>query len=87
MSYTPSAPPRLDTLESQRIFQWLERELIAISRNEAEELDSLWFRILYVAPEKPRAGLVVYADGTTWNPGSGEGLYRYSLGATWVHLG
>ena len=31
-----------------------------------------------VAPSKPRAGDVRYADGTNFNPGSGgEGLYIY----------
>ena len=31
------------------------------------------------APAKPTDGDLVYADGTNWNPGSGEGLYaRYN---------
>jgi len=30
-----------------------------------------------VAPTKPRKGMIRYADGTNWNPGSGEGLYLY----------
>lgn len=45
------------------------------------------YDILYVEPTKPRAGLVVYADGTTWDPGSGEGLYRYSLAGAWEFVG
>ena len=41
---------------------------------------------LYAAPEKFRDGTIVYADGTTWNPGSGEGAYiRYA--AAWHFLG
>lgn len=40
----------------------------------------------YVAPSKPRSGLVVMADGTTWNPGGGEGVYVYRGGA-WHFLG
>jgi len=31
-------------------------------------------------PPKPRAGLVVYADGTNWNPGAGEGIYAFFAG-------
>jgi len=38
-----------------------------------------------VAPEKPRAGEVRYADGTNWNPGSGIGIYAYYSG-TWNKL-
>ena len=44
------------------------------------------FDVLTSVPEKPRRGLIVYADGTGWNPGSGEGLYRFN-GSTWVFLG
>src|SRR3990167_7620016 len=40
-------------------------------------------RTLNVAPTKPEEGLLRYADGTNWNPGSGAGLYRYTSGA-WV---
>lgn len=37
-------------------------------------------------PSDKVAGMVVYADGATWNPGSGAGIYRWS-GAAWVFLG
>jgi hypothetical protein len=44
--------------------------------------------VSYVAPPKPRAGDIRYAAGAPyWNPGSGEGVYRYSLGGAWVFLG
>lgn len=36
-------------------------------------------------PAKPRDGMVVYADGTNWNPGSGEGIYAY-YGGVWNKL-
>ena len=42
--------------------------------------------VLYAAPVKPRTGWMVYADGTTWNPGSGEGVYVYTSGAVWSKL-
>lgn len=41
---------------------------------------------LYAAPKKYRVGSVVFADGTTWNPGSGEGVYVYRTGG-WKFLG
>ena len=34
---------------------------------------------------KPRTGDIRYADGTDWNPGSGEGIYFYN-GTSWVNL-
>jgi len=36
-------------------------------------------------PDKPRNGMVRFADGTSWNPGSGAGLYLYN-GASWNFL-
>jgi hypothetical protein len=37
------------------------------------------------APVKVREGLIRYADGVNWNPGSGAGLYQYISGS-WVKL-
>ena len=40
-----------------------------------------------VAPEKPRQGMIRYADGTIWNPsGGGEGIYFFNSGGTWGKL-
>jgi hypothetical protein len=41
---------------------------------------------LYVAPTRPRDGDLVLADGTSWNPGSGGGVYCYRAGS-WRFLG
>ena len=38
------------------------------------------------APDKPRVGQTVLADGTNWNPGSGAGVYTY-YGGSWHKLG
>lgn len=57
-------------------------------RNALESANNfLSLTVLYAEPETKFTGMVVYADGSTWNPGSGEGLYRRSLADTWVHLG
>jgi hypothetical protein len=42
-------------------------------------------RTQYAAPDKPREGQFAKADGVTWNPGGGAGLYQYQGGA-WVKL-
>ena len=39
-----------------------------------------------VVPVKLEEGMIRYADGTNWNPGSGIGLYQYR-GSAWVKLG
>ena len=44
------------------------------------------FRILTAVPTTPADGMLAIADGTTWDPGSGKGLYRYD-GAAWNFCG
>ena len=45
-------------------------------------------KVLYAEPSKTFPAMLVYADGTTWNPGSGEGVYRRNAAnSAWVHLG
>ena len=39
-----------------------------------------------VTPQTPYVGMLAYADGVAWNPGSGAGYYRWS-GSAWVHVG
>ena len=41
----------------------------------------------HTAPAKPRGGDIRYADGTNWDPGSGEGVYFYKESTSaWVQL-
>lgn len=42
-------------------------------------------RVLFVEPARPRDGHFARADGTSWNPGAGAGLYQYQE-AAWVKL-
>lgn len=44
------------------------------------------FDVSNVAPDKPRTGDIRYADGTNWNPGSGEGVYIYLSTGAWSKL-
>ena len=39
-----------------------------------------------VAPPKPRDGMLRRADGVSWNPGSGAGVYCF-YAAAWHFLG
>ena len=76
------------TPEDSEFAQYVDDEFakVAETLNAPQDFHSL--RVLYAAPARPFTGMVVYADGTTWNPGgTGEGIYRYSLAGTWVKLG
>lgn len=67
-----------------------------LPRYLSDEIPRLWAAIqvlavghldmTYSAPDKPRNGDIRYADGTTWNPGSGQGIYYYKSSA-WTLLG
>ena len=48
---------------------------------------TLILQVLTAEPADKTAGMIVYADGTTWNPGSGEGIYYYNSSGSWVQLG
>ena len=42
--------------------------------------------VVYEEPDKPQQGDIRYADGSTWNPGSGEGIYFRNSSGAWVKL-
>ena len=78
--YTPSLPAGED------LNTFLLRELAKIAQAMETQDEQFNLKMLYAAPKKYRAGTIVYADGTTWNPGSGQGIYCYN-GTTWKFLG
>ena len=84
MIYTPGtdAPYKLPALVA-----WLVAELrrVAAALHEPEPRTVLYTK-LTAPPAKLFDGLTAYADGATWNPGSGAGLYIYRGGA-WNFLG
>ena len=51
-------------------------------------LNQATFRLecMHVEPTRPRKGDIRYADGTDWNPGSGEGIYFFNNAGTWIQL-
>lgn len=81
-SYSPRIPPA----EYSDLLLFLDEELVKIAQI-LNRVESGEYTILYKEPERYFPGLVVYADGTSWNPGGGEGLYRRTLTNTWVKVG
>lgn len=80
MAYTPQNVPQ-DPAQLP-VFFMAELENIARAINTP----TLRLEMLYVAPTRPRDGMVVLADGTSFNPGSGAGFYGYRAGS-WRFLG
>lgn len=63
---------------------WLYEELQRIAA-EMPRPSVLQLEVSTVEPARPQVGMIAYADGTSWNPGSGEGTYEYTTGG-WRRL-
>ena len=79
--YAPKPVPD----DPKQLARFLDKELATIAAVldliAAGHIDKV-----YIEPPKPREGDIRFADGTQWNPGSGEGLYIYRS-AAWNLLG
>ena len=75
-SYLMTAKP----LKEASVVSWVEDNLLMIEAS-LELLSQGFLPKTFVAPIKPFDGMKRYADGTEWNPGSGEGEYIYYAGA------
>jgi len=83
--YVQGIPPQTDDATDLR--RWLLQELQRLG-NITQEIGVQQVVELMVAPKKPRSGMLVLADGTHWNPGSGRGYYGYDeTTAAWRFLG
>jgi hypothetical protein len=77
MPWTPKKPPdNPDDLSS-----YLDDELSSIS--SAVNQGFVELQVQYKLPTKPVPGLIVYADGTRWNPANGEGINWYDAAHVW----
>lgn len=79
--YEPTTPPS----DQAQVGAWALRELMTLARLLGDGAPHIVFAPQGAAPKRPREGLIVNANGTTWNPGGGAGLYQY-LGGAWVKL-
>ena len=73
--------------ENPKDFQvWMLTEIRRLADAMSElETDTVLLKEWNVVPSKLYNGLIAYADGTNWDPGSGRGVYAYESGS-WVKL-
>ncbi len=64
----------------------MQEELYKIAQAMETADPFISLETLYAAPKKYREGTIIKADGTTFNPGSGAGVYCYRA-AAWRFLG
>ena len=82
MTYKVTFAPA-DAAEWRR---WVEREFQKLEQELTSAQQLMRLAPTTATPDKPRDGDIRYADGTNWNPFSGEGFYGYYAGS-WVKLG
>jgi hypothetical protein len=80
-AYQPGNPPDNPALLTRFLREELGKLKAAI-----DAVTDGFLPVVYAPPAKPRDGMLKNADGVTWNPGSGAGLYRYG-GGVWNFLG
>lgn len=81
MSYRPRTPP------AEWDPQWFAQEQANIAAALVNpEVETLTFKTAYAAPGRIYPNITLAADGTTWNPGSGAGVYTWYAGS-WKKLG
>lgn len=72
--YAPKSAPQISGLTVENV--WRELQEIRASL-ETMQVEYVEYQKHTQEPDKPRAGRMYYADGESWNPGHGEGLYIY----------
>lgn len=82
--FTPTPAPRGATVDELAFYVQEQLEILS-ALLQGMNVTAIQLAVLNVAPTRPREGLVVFADGTNWNPGSGKGVYVYASSA-WVKL-
>jgi hypothetical protein len=83
MAYSPK--PFVQEATVENLLRYVQEELQSVSRDFSEST-TLELRTSHVEPPKPREGMIIAADGTDWDPGSGQGTYAY-INGVWVFLG
>jgi len=77
--YDPSRPPQFRVgTDADTLSHWVNREIHALAISMLDKT-ALELRPINAPPPKPREGMIVYIDGTNWNPtGHGKGPYVFS---------
>lgn len=78
--------PRNVPANSADIPEFLQQELLNLQKALSGPFSLMQLEKLYGPPNRLFEGMVVLADGTQWDPGSGAGFYGYRDGS-WKLLG
>ena len=79
------SPPILTANDLPTLKQELQTVFATIAREQAQQSEYIALKPLYAEPGRSFDGMIVVADGTTWDPGGGYGPYIRSNGS-WLKL-
>lgn len=83
--YHVEPPPLADDVSAVR--RWALREFEKLMETLNQMVENPKDEV-HVEPTRKVHGLIVLADGTNWNPGSGRGMYWYNAATSlWKFLG
>jgi len=77
--------PELTPLDAEEVRASVDRNFFTV-QSVLDSVQDGHLDVVYTAPTKPNQGDIRYADGTSWDPGSGEGIYFYNSAGSWVKL-
>ncbi len=84
-TYEPDPFPTGDAADGEALLDYLYNEFQKLAASFLG-VENILLEEMNEEPSKPRTGMIVLADGTNWNPGSGAGFYGYHS-SSWNKLG
>jgi hypothetical protein len=78
-------PQYVDSSSAVALAESVRNELDRVALEFSQPVDYLALDTIHAQPNRIFEGMIVKADGSTWNPGSGGGIYEYR-GGSWRYL-
>ena len=85
MAQAPRYNPNPVPDNTEDLPKYIFDELLRL-QGSLEENPISYIEVKNAAPDRIKQGDIVYADGSNWNPGSGEGIYFRNAAGSWVKL-
>tara|TARA_R100001530_G_scaffold79118_1_gene55230 strand:- start:759 stop:1016 length:258 start_codon:yes stop_codon:yes gene_type:complete len=85
MAQAPKYNPNPVPSKTEDLPRYIFDELIRL-QGALEENPTTFIEVKNVAPTRIKQGDIIYADGSNFNPGSGEGIYFRNAAGSWVKL-